>query len=64
MPGLGDYADQVHAVTQSAANGDTTMVSQNITAQALTLDSIFAEFARRSAKWANIQKQPNVGGWP
>lgn len=49
LPGIGDYADHVHAVTQKAAGGDLALVSQTLAAQAIALDSMFAEFARRAA---------------
>lgn len=49
LPGIGDYVDHVHLVTQKATNGDLAMVSQMLAAQAVTLDSMFTEFARRSA---------------
>ena len=58
LPGIGDYADHVHAVTQKAANGDRAMVSQILAAQAVTLDSMFAEFARRSA--VNMGEYPEA----
>ena len=49
LPGIGDDADHVHAVTKNAATGDLAMVSEILAAQAVTLDSMFAEYARRSA---------------
>ncbi len=49
LPGIGDYADHLHAVTRKAETGDLAMVSHILAAQAVTLDSMFAEFARRSA---------------
>lgn len=49
LPGIGDYADHVHAVTKKAATGDLAIVSEILAAQAVTLDSMFAEYARRSA---------------
>lgn len=49
MPGIGDYADHIHAVTHDAAGGDIAMASKMLAAQAVTLDSMFAELARRSA---------------
>ncbi|MEI2724993.1 MAG: hypothetical protein V9H26_16115 [Verrucomicrobiota bacterium] len=49
MPGIGDYADHVHAVTHDAAGGDIAMASKILAAQAVTLDSMFAELARRAA---------------
>ena len=49
LPGLGDYADHIHAVTRAAAGGDIAIASKILAAQAVTLDSMFAELARRAA---------------
>ena len=49
MPGIGDYADHVHVAARDAAGGDMTMASRILAAQAITLDSMFAELARRTA---------------
>lgn len=49
LPGLADYADHVETVTSQAANGDVAMASKILAAQAITLDSMFAELARRAA---------------
>ncbi|WP_236643799.1 hypothetical protein [Flavisphingopyxis soli] len=49
LPGIGDYADHIHAVTHAAAGGDIAMASKILAAQAVTLDSMFAELARRAA---------------
>lgn len=49
LPGIGDYADHVHAVTNEAAGGDIAMASRILSAQAIALDSMFAELARRAA---------------
>ncbi|MBP6363766.1 MAG: hypothetical protein KA329_09625 [Novosphingobium sp.] len=49
MPGIGDYADHVQSVTSAAADGDVSMASKILAAQAITLDSMFAELARRAA---------------
>ena len=49
MPGIGDYADHVHVAARDAAGGDVTMASRILAAQAITLDSMFAELARRTA---------------
>ena len=49
LPGIGDYIDHVHSVERNAAEGDLDMVSHMLAAQAVTLDSMFAEFARRAA---------------
>ncbi len=49
LPGIGDYADHIHAATHEAASGDIAMASKILAAQAVTLDSMFAELARRAA---------------
>lgn len=49
LPGIGDYADHVHTAARDAAAGDLTMASKILAAQAITLDSMFAELARRTA---------------
>lgn len=49
LPGIGDYADHVHITARDAAGGDMTMASKVLAAQAITLDSMFAELARRAA---------------
>ncbi len=49
LPGVGDYADHVLSMTRKAADGDLTMASKILAAQAITLDSMFAELARRAA---------------
>ena len=49
LPGIGDYADHVLSVTDKAAAGDLAMASKILAAQAITLDSMFAELARRAA---------------
>jgi hypothetical protein len=48
-PGLGDYADVIGDMGKSAAKGDLAFVSKMLAAQAVTLDSIFTELARRMA---------------
>jgi len=48
-PGLGDYADILQARSTKAADGDLKFVSGMLAAQASTLDTIFAEMARRMA---------------
>ncbi|MBN9145183.1 MULTISPECIES: hypothetical protein [unclassified Novosphingobium] len=50
MLGLRDYADAFRDVGDKAAEGDLEMASRMLTSQALTLDSIFAETARRMAQ--------------
>ena len=48
LPGIGDYADHVLSVSSKAAGGDLAMASKILAAQAITLDSMFAELARRA----------------
>lgn len=48
-PGLGDYADTVREATAKAAKGDLSFASRTLAAQAMTLDAIFTEMARRMA---------------
>jgi hypothetical protein len=48
-PGLHDYATHVQKVAKAAEEGDIGMASQVLAAQALTLDAMFAELARRTA---------------
>ena len=48
-PGFGDYADAIHARGSAAAKGDLAPASRMLAAQAMTLDTIFAEMVRRMA---------------
>lgn len=48
-PGAGDYADAVQERANSAAEGDLAFASRMLAAQAVTLDTIFTEMARRMA---------------
>ncbi len=48
-PGFGDYADVLAKVSERARKGDLAMASELLAAQALTLDNIFTEMARRMA---------------
>lgn len=48
-PGFGDYADVLDKVSERARKGDLAMASELLAAQALTLDNIFTEMARRMA---------------
>ena len=50
MPGLGDYADALRDLGDKTAKGDLALASRLLMAQALTLDSIFSETARRMAQ--------------
>lgn len=58
LPGLMDYAEHIAAVADSAASGDLEMASRMLAAQAVTLDSMFTELARRVA--LNIGDYPNA----
>lgn len=59
MPGLHDYATEVQNVAKSAAGGDLALASQMLASQALALDAMFAEFARRSSM--NMGEYINAG---
>jgi hypothetical protein len=48
-PGFGDYADVLDKVSERARKGDLAIASELLAAQALTLDNIFTEMARRMA---------------
>ena len=48
-PGLGDYANALQDRGDKAAKGDLEFASRMLAAQASTLDTIFAEMARRMA---------------
>lgn len=48
-PGAGDYADAVQERANGAADGDLAFASRMLAAQAMTLDTIFTEMARRMA---------------
>jgi hypothetical protein len=48
-PGISDYAFHVQQVANQAARGELAMASRILAAQAVALDSMFAELARRSA---------------
>lgn len=49
FPGVGDFADAVALYEKDAANGDLGFASRMLAAQAVTLDNIFTELARRMA---------------
>ena len=49
FPGVGDFADAVALVEKDAENGDLAFASRMLAAQAVTLDNLFAEMARRAA---------------
>jgi hypothetical protein len=48
-PGVTDYADNLIAKAEKAASGDMAMASRMLATQAVTLDAMFAELARRCA---------------
>jgi len=48
-PGYGDYADAIGKVGEAAMKGDIAFASELLAAQALSLDNIFTEMARRMA---------------
>ncbi|MEO1969124.1 MAG: hypothetical protein ABGW87_10480 [Sphingomonadaceae bacterium] len=49
QPGLADYITAVEAMIAKAETGNISAVTQILSAQAVTLDSMFGEFSRRSA---------------
>jgi len=49
MPGVTDYADDLIVKADKAASGDLAMASRMLATQAVTLDAMFAELARRCA---------------
>ena len=48
-PGITDCADYIRSAGGKAEGGDLSMASRMLAAQAITLDSMFTEFARRAA---------------
>lgn len=48
-PGLGDYSDAFRAKGEQAIRGELEFVSRMLASQAITLDNIFTELARRMA---------------
>lgn len=48
-PGLMDFVDHLNSATGKAEAGDLAMGSRLLAAQAITLDSMFTELARRAA---------------
>ena len=48
-PGHGDYADAIRVKGDAAAKGELCFASRMLSAQAVTLDNIFTEMARRMA---------------
>lgn len=49
MPGYADFAEVLNKVGDRAQKGELAMASELLAAQALTLDNIFTEMARRMA---------------
>lgn len=49
-PGIADYVDHVDVATGKAEAGDLSLASRILVAQAMTLDSMFTELARRAAQ--------------
>lgn len=45
-----EHVQRMHDITKKAEKGDLALCSQLLAAQAVTLDNMFAELARRSAK--------------
>lgn len=48
-PGIMDFVDHVQKATSKAEAGDLAIASRLLSAQAITLDSMFTELARRAA---------------
>lgn len=48
-PGIMDFVGHVQSATGKAKKGDLAMASEMLAAQAITLDSMFTELARRTA---------------
>lgn len=49
QPGLKDYGDHLQTAAGKGEAGDLSLASRLLVSQALSLDSMFTEFARRSA---------------
>ena len=65
MPGITDFADHIRSAGGRAEGGDLSMASRMLTAQAITLDSMFTEFARRAAlnMGQYLEAAERLGGW-
>ena len=48
-PGIGDFIEQMQAITRNAEAGDLAPVSRMLAAQAVSLDGMFTELSRRAA---------------
>jgi hypothetical protein len=57
-PGLMDFIVHMQGVTKSAESGDLALASRLLAAQAITLDAMFTELARRAA--ANMGEYINA----
>jgi hypothetical protein len=49
MPDIGDYTESLRQTMTKTGEGDLKMASKLLTAQAMSLDGIFTELARRAA---------------
>jgi hypothetical protein len=49
VPGTADYTQYIEAAADGAAKGELELVSKTLAAQAIALDSMFSELARRAA---------------
>lgn len=49
LPGISDYALEMQSIGDRAAEGDLAFASRMLATQAVALDSMYAELARRSA---------------
>ena len=49
-PGLMDFVDHFQTSTKQAATGDLSIASRLLASQAITLDAMFTELARRAAR--------------
>jgi len=56
LPGIGDYIHCVQTAAKAAEKGDLSMASRMLASQAIALDSLFGELARRAAL--------NLGDYP
>ncbi|MXP10760.1 hypothetical protein [Pseudoblastomonas halimionae] len=49
LPGIGDYVHALQEAAGRASDGDLAMASRMLASQAITLDGLFTELARRAA---------------
>ena len=59
QPAVSDYIAQLRSVTERAEVGDTAIASRILASQALTLDSMFTDMARRAVM--NFNTYPDAG---